>query len=220
MSRQEIRRRAIRQQARLALLIALSAAPSYLLASDTPTQGPPVEVAPLAADAIQAPPGLSEPTVGSHTGEMVFATIAPADPADKGSTMTDAGRAGGSAAPTSAEEAKLALARAAIEASRAAGTLGGAALPEPAASVAPGDIERSKVRVMLARGASSLPIDPASGVGVDRAIQEFGPPEMTPAEIAKVEGREIPITAAPAQTPASTTDIDRLQGDGKEVLSR
>ena len=220
MSPRDFRYRAIRWKPGIAILIGLSAVPSLSRATDTPDQGPPAEVSPQPADAIQAPVGVSESTLGLRNIEMSFVPIASLDPADKGSIMTDAGRQGGMASPTAAEEVKLAMARAAIEASRAAGLLGGTIVPGAAAAVAPSDAAQSKVRMMLARGASPLPADAASGVGVDGAIQEFGPPELTPAELAKIAGSEAPSATSPGPTPAHTTDLDKLHGDGKEMISR
>ncbi|MBD3162578.1 MAG: hypothetical protein GF346_09445, partial [Candidatus Eisenbacteria bacterium] len=92
------------------------------LAETPPDQGPARESAPQQTEEVQAP---NEPIVESAEvpiGPMILRTIPTADPNDKGSTYTDMGTPGG-ATLNALEEAKLAMARRAIEASRRAGTL-------------------------------------------------------------------------------------------------
>jgi len=101
---------------------AVSAAPAD--AQTAPVRGP----APESAGNVTAPvfvptAGPAIPYSDAVDGPLFFQRFAPAEPNDRGSTFTDAGAGLPYPGPNADELQKLAMARAAIEASRNAGTL-------------------------------------------------------------------------------------------------
>ncbi|HKQ58873.1 MAG TPA: hypothetical protein VJY35_13495 [Candidatus Eisenbacteria bacterium] len=107
------------------------------------------------------------------------------------------------AAPlTAGERAKLDLARAAVEASRRAGTLFVHAPAEPRA--VPLELDPALKLSRLHRWApATLRADAAAGLSPDyRPIQLLGPPGLNAVEVAKRDGTPLPRTAAPASAKA------------------
>lgn len=182
--------------------------------ADEPDRGAPAPSPQAdAAEAIQAPaPSTDVAAETPFIGPLELLTLSPVDPLDRGSDFTDAGLGRGPAAPNALEQSKLALARAAIEASRAAGTLY-AVGPRPADL---GDLEalRAAKRDRL-RSQAPAPTPAqadASGVGGGlEPIQLIGPAEPTAEELAKLQGLA-PRPAAPAESkPAPQPSGDPTQ---------
>ena len=108
------------------------------------------------------------------------------DPNDKGSVHTDGSIGAIVGPPTALEVEKLAMGRAAIDASRQAGTLF-----VPATEVTPDsageDTEAEKLERLAATQPAPVVEDPAAGSGVETApVQMVGPDGLTPAEIQKL----------------------------------
>jgi len=101
--------------------------------------------------------------------------VAP-DGAQRGAFLTDAS-AGLPAGPlTAGERAKMDAARAAVEASRAAGTLFVTELPDVALPATPDELQAMKMQQLAARPSFPPAPDPIAGVGEDlKAIQLTGP---------------------------------------------
>lgn len=203
-----------------ALLVGLCLATALPALADEPDRGAPAPSTQAdGAEAIQAPaPAADAAAETPFIGPLELLTLSPVDPLDRGSDFTNAGLGRGPAAPTRDEAAKLAMARAAVEASRAAGTLY-AVGPRPADL---GDLEalRAAKRDRL-RSQAPVPTPAqadASGVGGGLApIQLIGPAEPTAEELAKLNGA-LPRPAAPAESkpapqpsgdPAQKTEVQR-----------
>lgn len=160
---------------------------------DAPRQGPARETSPQPVTAIEAPPASALPTTSeSQTpAELFYRELPPVGSTDKTSIFTDMGFGLPAASPTLSEGTKLEMARAAVEAARAAGTLyivpTGATRTEPSQ-----EAEQAKLNLLHTTPPASLRADPAAGVGVEiPPIQLVGPPELTPAELEKLEGRGV-----------------------------
>jgi hypothetical protein len=135
------------------------------------------------------------------------------DPAatGRGHTFTDAGLGLPAAAPTELERAKLEEARAAVEASRRAGTLFAPPRPEPRLVLPEFDPAR-KLSLLKLRPPASLRPDAAAGLSLEhRPIQRVGPPGLNAVERAKRD--RTPLPARPAAAPARA-DEARVPGDG------
>ncbi len=128
----------------------------------------------------------------------------PADHEHRGGVMTSAARA--LPEVTAGERAKLDAARAAVEASRAAGTLFVTHLPADTPRATPDELAAMKLQQLAARETIAPAPDPIAGIGDDLpSVQEVGPPGLTPAEEAKLRGEILPLMSVP---PASA----RLEG--------
>lgn len=124
---------------------------------------------------------------------------------DRGSFYTDGARDGTPGGLTGFERAKLAGARAAVEAARAAGTLYGARpvereiLPDAAA------VERMKLEALRALPPVTA-VESASGLGPGFApVQKFGPAGLNAIERAKVEALRAAAPADVTRQPAAET---------------
>ncbi|MBM4117313.1 hypothetical protein FJ251_06145 [bacterium] len=197
-----------------ALLVGLCLAAALPALADAPDRGAPAPA--TQADGAEANPAPALPADATaevpFIGPLELLTLSPVDPLDRGSDFTDAGLGRGLAAPTALEQSKLALARAAVEASRAAGTLY-AIGPRP---VDLGDIDALRA-AKLDRLRSQAPVPTpaqagASGVGGGLApIQLIGPAEPTAEELAKLQGIA-PRPAVPAESePAAQPTGDPSQ---------
>jgi hypothetical protein len=110
------------------------------------------------------------------------------------------------------ERVKLEMARAAIEASRAAGTLE-MQLPDDTLPATLEELQAMKEQALAAKVSAPLPADPIAGVGEELpSVQEIGAPGLTPYEEAKLRG-ESPEPAQATSSPESTTG----RGDGAPV---
>jgi hypothetical protein len=158
-------------------------------ASATGTDGPIITPAPdEAVVALSAPILGPAPPPGwvpfSLTGAVTFLRTDPIEGLDKGSILTDLGVGLAPAAPNALEQIKLEMARRAIEASQAAGTL----LVDPPLAVETGvgaEIEKSDA--VLETPANPPTSDPAACVGDFPSLQLPGPGELSPAELGKLQ---------------------------------
>ena len=129
----------------------------------------------------------------------------------RGGKFTDA-RLGLPAAPiTAGERAKLDMARAAIEASRAAGTLFLTELPDDTVPATEAELESMKMQRLAARQSTPPPADPIAGIGENLpSVQEIGPSGLSEYEQAKLRGEN---PAPMRQDDAASRDEQRV-GDG------
>jgi hypothetical protein len=120
--------------------------------------------------------------------ELELLHLAPVEPEDRGSSFTDAGL-GQENVPNVIERAKLAMARAAIEAARAAGTLNMTAAPGPLLPPAPADIEAIKLEQLNNPAPITMPAEAGiDGVGGGlEPLQLSGPQEPSAEELAKLQ---------------------------------
>ena len=208
-------------QTRAASLLALG----LFLAGSAPAATPP-ERGPARSEEYQqteehqAP---SQPVIESAheaLGPMILFPIPMTDPNDKGSTYTDTGAPGEPATPTPLEQAKLEMARRAIEASRLAGTLSRPADPGPAPVAADAAAQQAKLDLLRSLLPAALVPDEAAGVGVEiPPIQEAGPGDLNEVERAKLAGDPLPASpAAPEETEAAPEPPAKGDGapEGKE----
>lgn len=136
----------------------------------------------------------------------------PADHEHRGGVLTNAAPA--LPAVTSGERAKLDAARAAVETSRAAGTLFVTHLPVETPRATPDELAAMKMQQLTARETIAPAPDPIAGVGADLpSIQEVGPSGLTSAEEAKLRGGILPISPLPP-TSASLEGGASALGDG------
>jgi hypothetical protein len=183
--------------------------------SPSGVEGPAVSDAPRLSD---IPPLAKVPRL---SGTLLLRMLAPREPGDKGSEFTDAGFGLPDAPPNAIERAKLEVARQALEAARAAGTL--FLLPRRTERFdLPADRERAealKLQLLARRPAKLAPFLEA-GVGPFKPLHKAGKPGLTPLEQAKLEAflRGETFAAPPATEPAKPEAIrDRAtQPDGKE----
>jgi len=121
----------------------------------------------------------------SPISQLFARTLAPSGPNDKGSTWTDASDAGSAPAePNPLELLKLEMARRAVEASRASGTLW-VVFPGAALRPATPDVEAKKLELRNAAPADPPRPDPSAAVGPLVPVQIPGAPGLTPGEKAK-----------------------------------
>jgi hypothetical protein len=179
----------INQVCRAAILTCILWAPAAM-AADTPA---PIHVGSEPTgeevEAIQVPAiPVTEAELPAGS-ELTPREVVPVDPNDKGSVYTEGAGETLVGPPTALEAAKMAMARAAIEASRIAGTLF-----VPAAEITPDDAGSQSEAMKLQRLATNPPApvvaDPAAGSGVvTPPVQEVGPAGLTPQELEKL-GKE------------------------------
>lgn len=185
-----------------ALLVGLCLAAALPALADEPDRGAPATSTQAdGAEANQAPaPAADAAAETPFIGPLELLTLSPVDPLDRGSDFTDGGLGRGPAAPTALEQSKLALARAAVEASRAAGTLY-AIGPRPADLGNLDALRAAKLDRLRSQAPVPTPAEAdASGVGGGLApIQLIGPAEPTAEELAKLQGIA-PRPAAPAES--------------------
>ncbi len=145
--------------------------------------------------------------------------LAPVSAEDRGSSFTDAGL-GSVNDPNAIERAKLAMARAAIEASRVAGTLIMPALPGPVLPPAPADIEPIKLERYLNPAPIAVPeMAGPDGIGGGlNPIQEIGSDEPTAEELAKLQ-QSWPATPN-SKAPASVEPAAQAEPRAAESAER
>jgi len=173
----------------LFVFICIAAHHVSVAVSATGTDGPVISPAPDTAPAIPSarilspapPPGW---TPFTFTGEITSLWINSAGGLDKGSILTDLGMRLAPARPNALESVKLEMAREAIEASRAAGTL-----PvdlAPAAEALPSS-ELRKTDATAVIPATPPKPDPPACVGDIPPLQLPGPGDLAPAELEKLQ---------------------------------
>jgi hypothetical protein len=191
----------------LVWLMLLSGA-SSALAGTPETAREPAESVPGSPEAIQestesikAPPTML-PVDESPVRYLILREISSEIPGDKGSLFTDGGEGLLPTGPTSLEQAKLDMARAAVEAARASGNI----FLRPAADTGtlsiPPDVEKAKLERVQTTTPPLLPPDPAAGSGVPISpLQENGPVGLTAQEQAKIDGTIPPPAAGGTDVP-------------------
>jgi hypothetical protein len=191
------------QTALVVYLVALVAWPAF--AEDRPQSGPGETVTESNPQIEQRVPDAAKRPAGS---EMVVRPLEPRLPEDKGSVVTDAGADLPLATPNAHELSKLEAARAAVEASRLAGTLHSApAIPLQRAT----DAEERKLTDLRNQQPVEIAAPDGSGVlDAPPARQEVGPAGLNAHEQAKLDGQPHgaplraepvpPTVAAPAET--------------------
>jgi hypothetical protein len=188
-------------------------APVAALASDDPVNQPPADAPAQEVERIVSP----ESAISMEDGvvEVDLPSLQPtpiaADSEHRAETLTDA-RLGLPAGPiTAGERSKLEMARAAIEASRAAGTLFITALPEDTVPATEAELAAMKMQMLEARTSVPPAADPAAGVGPNLpSVQEVGPSGLTEYEEAKLRGENPP---PPVQQESAPSEEARA-GDG------
>jgi len=182
----------------------------------------PLGIGDVGARAGERPRDLGDPV----SPPLELRAVSPAAAAEKADTFTDAGFGLAPAPLTALEESKFRLARAAIEASRRAGTLERAEPVDPATVPSPEDWEAIKRQALEATPAVTLAPDPAAGVGVETAPPEAaGPAPMTPEEREKLErlraaggdpsaesGQSAPAPAAERKTSGEASSMKKGGG--------
>lgn len=171
----------------VALGAALLAAggPSPVLAGDTPaTIGAGVDTQ---AEAIEAnrTPAISVEELIPMDGGRILRFLEPASEDDRGSYYSDGGL-DPAGPPNALERAKLEMARAAVEASRLAGTLYAPAPEEIGPNFTEDEIHAIKQQRLSAMTPAQIESDTVAGVGEGLpSIQETGPQVLTPGEAEK-----------------------------------
>ncbi len=189
-------------------------------AEEAPVNSRPEPRAAGTSESIQAPAGpatLEPERVDFDVPVLDSRTIAP-DANHRGAVETDAGAAlGAVSALTPAERTKLDLARAAVEASRTAGTLYVTEMPEDTIAATPEELASMKLQQFEARPPAPVLPDPLAGVGADLpAVQEIGPSGLSAVEEAKLRGETIPANPIHDETPAPAA----ANGDGASAPAK
>lgn len=170
-------------------------------ASEMPQTGVEEPLAPQDSEAIQAPAVPVEPSILLNPGSILLRWLDPVAPDDKGTWFVDQGLGRDPMGLTPLEQAKLAMARQAVEASRAAGTLL-VTPPEEAPPYTTEELQAIKRQAWEARMPAQLDPEVSARVGVGvhlPPVQEAGPPGLTPQEQEKLDG-----LVAPEQPKADT----------------
>ncbi len=163
-----------------------------------------------ATETAQAPAALLETTTDPDGLKLELLHLSPTELEDRGSSFTDAGL-GQENAPNIIERAKLEMARAAIEASRAAGTLNMMTAPGPVLPPAPADIEAIKLEQLSNLSPPPVPLEAGSdGIGGGlESVQLSGPQEPNAEELAKLQ-QNWPATPN-SDVPAADQPADKTE---------
>ncbi len=160
---------------------------AFGLTGDGPVRGVgPVDAPAPRYEPIHSPPPPADWVPSAPTGELVSLARAPVEANDKGSTFTDAGARLSPQGPNLLERQKLEMARRAIEASRAAGTLDVTPIDGVEGHATAADAE-SRLDLLHNLPGTPLQPDPAAAIGEMPSAQIPGSPELTPQERAKLE---------------------------------
>jgi len=184
----------------------------YAATADSPLFGSAVPSADE-TETLNPPPGGALPAGSPQT--LILREMPPVDPQDSGSFYTDAGLNRPASGPTERERVKLAMARAAVEASRAAGTLYNQPNLEDAAAMAPEDAEAQKLRRLRSAPVRVLGEDRSAGIGVEFApVQKQGPDGLSAGELRKLSGQ---ADETPASLPPDSPESPPIDPEtGKE----
>ncbi len=203
-----------------AAALAMLLLPASALAAE-PVQG---TSTPLSLDEVESIviPGMTElpdpETIQLDVLRSSLIPIAPDGAVHRGGVMTDAGLGMPVRPATALETLKLDMARAAVEASRAAGTLYVMQLPDDTIPATEDELARMKMQQLEARRSIPSAPDPVAGIGENLTpVQEVGPAGLSAGEEAKLRG-ETPTApqGAPAPADASANPISP-EGDGAPV---
>lgn len=156
-------------------------------------------------------PGIPLLTTDGAQAEAMIVRDAPIlDPRDKGSQYTDGAYAAPRTELTTGEQAKLQMARAAVEASRANGTLPMRLPEELGPALTEEEITQIKNRQLVEQRPAEIVSDPAAGVGPDMpAVQIIGAEELNAIEQAKLDGTPLPAGPVnPAPAPETRKEVE------------
>ena len=204
---------------RLGTLLLLAGS-ALAFAADEPTRAPAEPAAADETESIVAPRIDGSATTESSVLTPVLRDIPDAE--GRLSSYTDMGEGGIYGGPNALERAKLQMARDAVEASRAAGTLMMSAIPGPVIEIDREAAMAEKMRRLEEHESSPAQPSKADGVGpATRRIFEIGPDELNEIERAKLAGEE-PIVQSESndgeQAPAQReTDVpsDSEKGESR-----
>ena len=199
------------------LLLHVSSTPS---ASSEPERGRPEPGPASESESIEAPArAYLEDAELRHLplSQLELLTVSPDPLHHRADTYTDASLTIGPGAPNVLEQVKLDMARAAVDASRAAGTLHITHVPDDIAPATPEDVEALKRQQLEATSPLTIESDPAAGVGEGfLPVQKIGPSGLTDYEIRKLNGESpLPEQAEPVVIEPS----EIIDGDGAPVRS-
>ena len=159
-------------------------------------------------------PRIADPTgqlvVGAASDRFLLRILPDPAATGRGHSFTDAGLDQPTAPPTAHERVKLELARAAVEASRRAGTL----FAPPREELRPALPALDPARKLARLRTQPVSLRPDAAVGLSpehRPIQRVGPAGLNPIELAKLNGTLLP---APLANTPPLTDGVRTTGDG------
>jgi len=196
-----------------AVLSAILIAPALAFASDEPVNQAPANAPVQEVERIVSPEAANRIEEGPVEVEASLLQSTPvAETSEHRADMfTDSGLGQPAGPITAAERSKLEMARAAIEASRAAGTLFVTELPEDTIPATEAELQAMKMQQLAARGSTPPAPDPVAGVGSNLpSVQEVGPSGLTEYEEAKLRGEH---PAPPARQEAMPSEETRA-GDG------
>jgi len=197
-----------------ALLLPAVAAATEPINEPAPVAAVPQEVESLF---VPAPPVAPDADGLRFDVTPLVSEAVPADHEHRGGVLTNAARA--LPVVTAGERAKLDAARAAVEASRAAGTLFVTHLPVETPRATPDELAAMKMQQLTARETIAPAPDPIAGVGADLpSVQEVGPSGLTSAEEAKLRGGILPISPVPPAS-ASLEGGASAPGDGAPIAA-
>lgn len=209
----------LRPEAKAAAVLAVLLLPAVAPAAEPVNEPPPVAAVPQEVESliVPAPPLGVEADAPRFDVTSLAPETVPADHEHRGGVLTNAART--LPAVTAVERAKLDAARAAVEASRAAGTLFVTHLPVETPRATPDELAAMKLQQLSARETVAPAPDPIAGVGVDLpAVQEIGPAGLTPAEEAKLRGGILPLSPAPPASDVTERGASAT-GDGAPVVT-
>lgn len=170
----------------------------------------PSPAAPESVESLQAPArGAADAALPRLAAPALRSVTIPIDPLHHhGGLLTDSGP--GVPAPlTVNERAKLEMARAAVQASRVAGTL--LVVPQEEEDLlTPAEREAVKLQRWAETPPAVLPPDVAAGTADVEPVQEVGPAGLTEYERQKLEG----LNPAPPVAPEIVWPVEGLVGDG------
>jgi hypothetical protein len=196
-----------------AALSAILLAPAWAFASDEPVNQAPANAPVQEVERVVSPEVANRIEEGPVELEASSLQSTPVtETAEHRAEMfTDAGLGQPAGPITAAERSKLEMARAAIEASRAAGTLFVTELPDDTIPATEAELQAMKMQQLAARGSTPPAADPVAGIGSSLpSIQEVGPSGLTEYEEAKLRGEH---PAPPIRQDATPTEETRA-GDG------
>jgi hypothetical protein len=184
---------------------ALLLLPAAVLASDEPVNARPLTATVQEVESLLAPaaPPIAAPDDRELDPTSLRPTPVAPDAAQRGGVRTDASDGLPPGSLTALERAKLDEARAAVEASRAAGTLFMTELPDATLPATREELAAMKMQQLAARPSAAPAPDPIAGVGEDlKPVQSNGPAQLTPAEEAKLRGETLPEQSVPSSVDA------------------
>jgi hypothetical protein len=201
-----------------AAIAAMLLAPVLAFASEDPVNQPPADAPVQEIERIVSPESAilidGEPVEVEATA--LQSTPIEANAEHRAASFTDANLGLPAGPITAGERSKLDMARAAIEASRAAGTLLVTELPEDTIPATEAELQSMKMQQLEARGSVAPAPDPFAGIGPNiPSVQEVGPSGLSEYEQAKLRGENPPPPLQEEATSSEETPV----GDGAPSAS-